>query len=382
MNENTYYGDYLGLEKLLDSQHPRSVAAQRPAHDEMLFIITHQAYELWFKQILHELDSILKIFQPDYVADPQLGQAVARLERIIEIQQLLIQQIQIMETMRPLDFLEFRDLLVPASGFQSFQFRQIETRLGLKREQRLKYHQSHYDSSLSCPHRELVQATETEPTLFEMVDAWLARTPFLKVGNFDFWQSYREAVTTRFENDRQMIQDNPLLSEKDVRFRLRQLEATAKEFETLFDAEAYAQLHAEKKRRLSYPATQAALLISLYREKPMLQMPFRLLTALTTIDEHLTTWRYRHAQMVQRMIGSKLGTGGSMGYDYLIQTLDAHRVFNDITQLTTFLIPRSALPDLPPDIEQQLGFAYTLQAGHEQSEPAGETENTRAEGQA
>ena len=358
MEENTYYGDYLGLEKLLSSQHPRSVTAQRPAHDEMLFIITHQAYELWFKQILHELGSVLTIFQPDYVADQQLGQAVARLERVIEIQQLLIQQIQIMETMRPLDFLEFRDLLVPASGFQSFQFRQIETRLGLKRTQRLKYHQSHYDKSLSEEHRQIVQDAEASPSLFEMVDAWLARTPFLKVGDFDFWQSYREAVKARFDNDRQMIQDNPLLSEKDVSFRLRQLEATEKEFSTLFDANAYAQLQTDKKRRMSYTATQAALLIVLYREKPMLQMPYRLLMALTSIDELLTTWRYRHALMVQRMIGSKLGTGGSMGYDYLIQTLDAHRIFSDITQLTTFLIPRSALPDLPEQIEAQLSFAY------------------------
>lgn len=358
MNANTYYGDYLGLGTLLNAQHPRSHALGRPAHDEMLFIITHQAYELWFKQILHEVDSVLSILQQPFVRDTELCTAVARLERVIEILKLLIQQIEIIETMTPLDFLEFRDLLVPASGFQSFQFRLLENKLGLPPEQRLQYHQSHYTKSLSEEHRQLLVDSEAQPNLFGVLERWLERTPFLRFGNFDFWQSYHQAVTRMFTHDRQNLIDNQHLSEKDIQFRLRQFENTEQAFATLFDPEAYAQQQVDGKRRLSYQATQAALLILLYRERPILQMPYRLLTSLMSIDELLNTWRYRHALMVQHMIGAKQGTGGSMGYDYLILTLAAHRIFNDLIHLTTFLIPRSALPELPADVDAKLGFAY------------------------
>ncbi|PKL76999.1 MAG: tryptophan 2,3-dioxygenase [Candidatus Melainabacteria bacterium HGW-Melainabacteria-1] len=358
MSGNTYYGDYLGLEKLLSAQNPRSDAMGRPAHDEMLFIVTHQVYELWFKLILHELNSVLLILQQPFVADTELSTAVARLERVIDIQKHLINQLEIMETMTPLDFLEFRDLLVPASGFQSFQFRVLENRLGLAREQRLKYHQSHYTQSLSEAHQELIRESESAPNLFGVIERWLERTPFLRFGDFDFWHSYGEAVTQMFTQDRERVHQHTHLSEKEVAFRLRQLEATEATFASLFDPQAYAEQQREGRRRLSYQATQAALLILLYRELPMLQMPHRLLTSLMSIDELLNTWRYRHALMVQHMIGSKQGTGGSMGYDYLIQTLDAHRIFSDLIQLTTYLIPRSSLPELPGEILQQLGFAY------------------------
>lgn len=358
MSANTYYGDYLQLAPLLSCQNPRSAASDSPAHDELLFIITHQAYELWFKQVLHELRSVLEILQKPDVPDHEMDLAVARLERIIEIQHLLIQQIQVLETMRPLDFLEFRNLLIPASGFQSFQFRMLENYLGLPRAQRLQYHQRHYYESLSPEHQELILESEKGPTLFDSVQTWLERIPFLEGDHFDFWQAYREAVETLFRNDREHIAQNPLLSEKEIAFRERQLQNTETEFATLFDPEHYQQLLDEGKRRLSYRATKAALLIMLYQEKPMLQMPLRLLNALTSIDELLTTWRYRHALMVQRMIGLKQGTGGSMGYQYLHQTLDAHRIFGDFTQLTTFLIPRSARPDLPEDLERKLGFSY------------------------
>lgn len=355
---NTYYGDYLKLGQLLDCQAPRSEALNRPAHEEMLFIITHQAYELWFKQILHELQSVLVILERTYVEDQALSLIVARLERVIEIQQLLIQQIQVMETMQPLDFLEFRDLLVPASGFQSFQFRLIENRLGLQSEKRLKYHQSKYHESLSPEHQLLMLASEKETSLYAAVEAWLERTPFLQFGDYDFWQSYRQAVANRFSQDRIMIENQPLLSTEDIEMRLAQVAKSESNFELLFNSQNYEDSREAGHLRLSYRAAQAALLIMLYRERPILQMPYRLITALGTIDEQLTTWRYRHAQMIQRMIGSKQGTGGSMGYTYLIQTIDSHRIFADFNQLTTYLIPRSSLPDLPEEVASNLGFAY------------------------
>ena len=118
----------------------------RPAHDEMLFIIVHQAYELWFKQILWELDAVLATFRGSRVPEEALGQAVLRLGRIVEIQRVLIQQVDVLETMTPLDFLDFRDDLIPASGFQSVQFRLIENKLGMRRGDRLQLNDAPYTS--------------------------------------------------------------------------------------------------------------------------------------------------------------------------------------------------------------------------------------------
>ena len=121
-----HYSDYLQLDKILNAQDPESVKKNADAHDEMLFIIIHQAYELWFKQIIHELKSISTMFEDDLMDEREISTAVARLERIIEIQKLLIEQINVMETMTAMDFLDFRNYLFPASGFQSLQFRIIE----------------------------------------------------------------------------------------------------------------------------------------------------------------------------------------------------------------------------------------------------------------
>ena len=117
-----------------------------PAHDEMLFIVIHQVYELWFKQIIHELTSVVKMFNADDVNERNIGTAVARLKRVIEIQEVLIKQIHVLETLTPLDFLDFRNYLFPASGFQSFQFRMAETLLGLREEDRITYNNKRYDA--------------------------------------------------------------------------------------------------------------------------------------------------------------------------------------------------------------------------------------------
>jgi tryptophan 2,3-dioxygenase len=358
-NEPVYYADYLKLDYLLEAQHPLSQLSDgAPAHDEMLFIIIHQAYELWFKQVLHELDSVMTLFSKPAVSEDQMGMAVARLERIIEIQRLMLMQMQVLQTMQPLDFLDFRDQLYPASGFQSFQFRILENRLGLKPEQRVPYHQGRYDASLDQRHREILQKAENAPSLLELVEKWLERTPFLTFGTFDFWDSYRQAVETLFDSDAERISSNPLLGPEDIQSHLDRLAATRSTFATLFSEEQYHELQAQGSRRLSYKATKAALLILLYRERPILHLPYRLLNALSTVDELLTTWRYRHALNVQRMIGVKVGTGGSMGYEYLLNTMAKHRIFGDFNQLSTFLIPRSALPELPAEVERQLGFYY------------------------
>src|SRR4026209_3002215 len=134
-----YYSNYLELDKILNAQHPESLkAGNRIAHDEMLFIIIHQAYELWFKQILFELDFVMNVFEKEKIDDnsEDLNLVRHRLNRVIKIIELLNQQVSILDTMTPLDFLEFRNLLMPASGFQSLQFRLLEARLGLNMENR------------------------------------------------------------------------------------------------------------------------------------------------------------------------------------------------------------------------------------------------------
>ena len=125
---NLYYTDYLELDKILNSQHPKSDNKT----DELLFIVIHQAYELWFKQIIHELDSIRGIFDTDHIQDNagEMSIAVYKLKRVVKILEVLNSQVGILDTMTPMDFLEFRNLLLPSSGFQSLQFRIIEAKLG------------------------------------------------------------------------------------------------------------------------------------------------------------------------------------------------------------------------------------------------------------
>lgn len=354
-----YYADYLQLEKLLDGQHLESTKHGSPAHDEMLFIIVHQVYELWFKQILHELDSVLTIFSRNYVDEKHVSVAVHRLRRIAEIQKLLIAQLDVLETMTALDFLEFRDVLYPASGFQSFQFRLIENKLGMIPEQRLLYNKEAYYTHLAGKHQEMVKETEQSPSLFSLVERWLERTPFLDFHGFNFWEHYRSAVEQMLDADRAAILTNPLSSDEEKQRQLAEVDANHENFTALIDEQKHNELRAQRKRRLSHTASQAALLIELYRDEPILHIPFGLLTALMDIDENFTTWRYRHALMVHRMIGTKIGTGGSTGYHYLKATVDKYKVFADLFNLSTFLIPRSQLPELPDELKKNLGFYYS-----------------------
>src|ERR1700743_256813 len=155
---NVHYSDYLQLEKILGAQQPESDRLGVHAHDEMLFIVIHQAYELWFHQLLYETDSVIDLLgQPTLNDDsPELQTIVHRLSRCVTILKVLVHQIDIMETMTPMDFLDFRDKLRPASGFQSVQFKLLEARLGLKYEHR--YGQQYYISQLKQSEIDIIQA--------------------------------------------------------------------------------------------------------------------------------------------------------------------------------------------------------------------------------
>src|SRR5580765_3155268 len=163
-NEMNYI-DYLRLNKILDAQFPESHKQNKPAHDEMLFIIIHQTYELWFKQLLYEVESVIKIMQKPSLNDnsPELQTVVHRLSRCTTILKVLVHQIDIMETMTPMDFLDFRDMLRPASGFQSWQFKLLEASLGLKYEHR--HGQEYYISQLREAEVESVKKGEAGNSL-------------------------------------------------------------------------------------------------------------------------------------------------------------------------------------------------------------------------
>ncbi|MPZ10258.1 MAG: tryptophan 2,3-dioxygenase [Kiloniellaceae bacterium] len=353
-----YYADYLQLDRLLGAQAPESARHGTPAHDEMLFIIVHQTYELWFKQILHELARVDAIFADESLDDRDVGRVAAALERIESIVKLLIGQLDVLETMTPLDFLEFRDLLFPSSGFQSLQFRLIEVGLGLRRGDRAGAETRPVDASLNAADRAVLAAAEQRPSLSDRFEAWLERTPFIELGGYRFQESYRAAVSRMLEQDAASLRENAGVSAEVRSAGLEALAGAQARFEAIYDEDRHAELVAEGTWRFSLPALQAALFITLYRDEPVLQLPFRLLSLLMDIDETMTAWRYRHALMAQRMIGMKLGTGGSSGHDYLSETARRSRVFGDLFALSTFLIPRSALPPLPEPLLSAMGYRY------------------------
>src|SRR5215467_9541846 len=155
-------------------------------------ILFHQTYELWFKQLLHEIESVNGIMQKPALNDnsPELQTVVHRLNRCVTILRVLVHQIDIMETMTPMDFLDFRDMLRPASGFQSWQFKQIEAYLGLKYEHR--YGQEYYISKLKQEQIDIIKKAEADLSLLELVNGWLERMPF-----FDEpvnWKNFKSSV--------------------------------------------------------------------------------------------------------------------------------------------------------------------------------------------
>jgi len=203
--------------------------------------------------------------------------------------------------------------------------------------------------------------TEKQINLFDAVQRWLERIPFLREDNvgFDFLDQYKQAAENMFERDRQTIlrDYDPSVQSAEREKEIKKLDQTVEGFRAMFDESAHNELIKGNSKRLSFKATQAALLIFAYQEEPILHMPWVLLQALIDIDEMLTSWRYRHSLMVHRMIGTKIGTGGSSGYHYLKATIERGRIFTDIGNMSTYLIPRSDLPLLPKSIERALGFA-------------------------
>jgi tryptophan 2,3-dioxygenase len=359
IHEPVYYGDYLQLNKLLDTQHPKSKDNGNEAHEETLFIIVHQVYELWFKQILHELRSIATMFSGKTVDEKDLSKVVARLERITKIQAILVDQLGVMETMTPMDFLEFRDLLVPASGFQSVQFREVEVLMGLRTNNRKEVDRDYFLGRLNDEDKKRILEIEKSPSLLELTESWLERIPFTKGANFNFWDEYEKQIDEMLNEDERIIQENhATLDSRSMAIQLENLNATRQTFASLLKEESHLELVKLGRRNLSRTATMNALFILLYREEPILHLPYKFLTTLMDIDELFTTWRYRHSLMAQRMLGTKIGTGGSSGHHYLKMAAENNRVYQDLFNLSTFLIPTSKLPKLPNELKIKLGYHF------------------------
>jgi len=275
------YGSYLGIDKLLDLQHTQS---EPPQHDETLFIIIHQVYELWFKQILHETEGMARSLD----ADRPLA-FIKVLKRVLRIFDVLIQQIDILETMTPNDFDRFRNLLNPASGFQSHQFRELEFRLGLKDPKYFDY-QATNPVGLSA-----LKDAYSKATLYDRVLAFL----------------HRRGIPISAE-----------ILGRDVTKPWVPNDELAKEFAQIY-------LHPHERAHT-----------------------YTILELLLDFDQKLLLWRYRHVAMVERIIGITRGTGGSLGVEYLSTTM-SKRCFPEIWNARSYIITQLDSPvrdDTPPGV--------------------------------
>ena len=355
-NKSMYYSTYLQLDKILDAQHPESFKKENtPAHDEMLFIIIHQAYELWFKQILFELDFIMQVFTKEKIDDnsEDLNLVRHRFKRIIKIFELLTQQITLLDTMTPLDFLEFRNLLIPASGFQSVQFRLIEARLGLQMSNRFNkdYYKRTNEGGFDEKDFNEINETESTVSLISLIKKWLERMPFFEN---DLWENYQHQFPGEnnlhpFWNDYRHIYEEGLNEKEANRIN---------DFDIIFFEKGnnITNENLSEKSLLTAKAMRAALFIMLYRDFPVFQTSYQILDALIEIDNQMANWRHKHIDMVRRMIGMRMGTGNTSGRGYLEGALNSHYIFKDIAGLSTFLIERKNLPKLPVELIKKLSY--------------------------
>jgi tryptophan 2,3-dioxygenase len=240
------YGKYLRVPELCQLQFPQSTPAH---HDEMLFIIIHQAYELWFKLMLHEMEKVIHFLKEGSVLDSRHF-----LNRIVEILKLLVKQIHILETMRPVDFLEFRERLQPASGFQSLQFRELEFLAGAKEERYLQFFKN-------------------DPTMVKV-------------------------LTKRLNEPDLRVYFHELLKKQG--FKVPPMPKEWKEMEQ----EAFVN-------------GMASAVAPIYQDPEKHAAMYILCETFLELDEYMILWRQHHVRVVERIIGNKTGTGGSSGVQYL-----------------------------------------------------------------
>jgi len=351
------YWDYLGLDRLLTLQGGLEGTEDGMLADELHFIVIHQNFELWFKLLLSEMRLARDHLGTPTVAEETIPYVVSHIRRINTVLRHCVAQFEVMETLTPQGFLDFRDKVAPASGFQSFQMREVEILMGLEDADRIRYggvdpvrhiEDSAHDTPAGRMAKDRMAAVRKERTVFSVVVEWLTRTPINgstpdDPNDAQVVTEFLHAYLARMEAHHEValarlletleVQDPTAMRE---RFATNQDRARA-----FVMAEDVVPKRAEKVRR----ARAGALFIESYRELPLLSWPRLLLDLIVDLEEQFVLFRHRHVRMVERIIGRRVGTGGSGGVEYLEKTL-SYRIFGDLWAIRAILLPNERLPAL------------------------------------
>jgi len=342
-DENWTYGRYLQLEKLLSLQgEERGVSS-----DEMHFIIVHQTFELWFKQVIRELAEVRDILSQKQVPEIDIPRAVESLGRTTQIFKLMETQWSVMETLTPQGFLAFRYGLGSASGFESYQMRKFEILLGLKQEDRLfgmdpietfrkLAKNSEEDVAILLDLEEAIAKTSLEESLME----WISRTPIMgsNYGTDGDLSAVQEYVDEHLSAHKSM---GELAAKKMAGYGVDNVEKAKVRFDSAHkSAISFLMPNGQLSR-----ARASLLFIESYRELPLLAWPRKLIDAVAELEESMVKWRHSHARMVERIMGRRIGTGGTSGVDYLDKT-SQYRVFKDLWAVRTILVKSQNRPKL------------------------------------
>lgn len=353
------YWDYLNLDRLLELQGGLENDESQLLPDELHFIIVHQTYELWFKLVIRSIRAARDRLALPRVDEDTIPTAVHHLRRVSSILRVAVHQFEVMETLTPQDFLAFRDKLVPSSGFQSFQMRELEILLGLERHKRVHYGdvdplehianlaESSPAGALAWSH---IQRARDEESVLAVLERWLYRTPIQgstpdladDAANVDrFLESYLGAMKANMDGTlERLVAALDRTDAGKLRERFDGIEASARAFLNAEDLDV-----SEEERAFAKRVRAAILFIESYRDLPLLAWPRLLLDAVVDMEEQLVIWRHRHVRMVERTIGRRVGTGGSDGVSYLDQTL-SYRIFRDLWAIRTVMVPKRSLPPL------------------------------------
>ncbi len=355
------YWDYIQVEPLLSLQGGLAGNEAALSDDEVMFIVVHQIDELWFKVAIRGLQSLRDLLAREPVPEQALSQAVRSVRRVETVLRLAAGHFQLMETMTSRDYLDFRDKLLGASGFQSAQLREMELLLGLQDARRIPYgDEGSYLQALERPgggaspaaervRRRIRDVTENG-SLREVLARWLYRTPIQgsrpgDPGDEEVVERFVASFLARHDEESGRVESAMVATASCVREaeRLRERFETARsEAARFLRAEDVPEQERVHRRRVR----AAALFIESYRELPLLAWPRELLDALVALEQAFVVFRQRHARMVERIIGRRVGTGGSAGVDYLDRTALRYRVLDDLWAVRALLIRREALPDL------------------------------------
>ena len=352
---NWSYADYLQLHELLELQgDDRNINS-----DEMHFIIVHQTFELWFKQVIRELSEARNILGGDHVPEDDIPRAVDHLGRTTEIFRLMANQWTVLETLTPQGFLAFRDGLGSASGFESFQMREFEILLGLDNDDRIggmdplsSFRRMAEGDERSATILARLEDAMSQPSLYESMMNWVERTPIMgsSYGSKSDAENVRAYIETHLEAHRAVCEE---AAERSAGWGAGDPSKMAARMAAAHDgAISFLMPEGEVSR-----ARAGLLFIESYRELPLLTWPRTLIDAIVELEESMVKWRHSHARMVERIMGRRIGTGGTSGVDYLDAT-SQYRIFKDLWGVRTILVK----PEKRPALKNAEFYGYTAES--------------------